>query len=73
MEYFPLNKCRLPTKQAGEECGDCLSLDTNNFCGTCASGLDCVKANKDIPDAPGRCTKKEGNMLFIANTIQHLR
>lgn len=52
-------KCQLPTKQEGEECGSCFSPDTNFTCGTCASGLDCVKdpANKLLPDAPARCKK----------------
>ena len=61
----------VPTKQKGEECGSCFSPDSNFFCGTCASGLDCVKDpnNELLPDAAGRCRQKSGNILFIGNVI----
>ena len=59
---FTPHKCKLPIKQEGEECGSCFSPDSNDFCGDCESGLDCVKdpANELLPDAASRCRKKKG-------------
>ena len=58
---------KVSLKQEGETCGRCFNPDTNFDCGTCASGLECVKDPRSnlLPDVPSKCRKKPGNISFI--------
>ena len=58
---------KVSLKQEGETCGRCFNPGTNFDCGTCASGLECVKDPRSnlLPDLPSKCRKKPGNISFI--------